>query len=1169
MQESPVEIRCRNINSSKNRKQSSANVSKLSDVKRTNALLRKLKEYKSENQESILTDVTSLNLKRYVSECCSAIVCSLLEGRAKISDVEFLGVVCSHIHQCYDDVEREILTLIKKKWDIQLSSIDPTENLREVTRNRAMIRFLCEIYRIGITAEWRIFRWFLQNLLVMCPEIHCVKNSQVSERKSVMSVEKAAVILGYLNVFVRSAGGCLFHALPWPEEAVEPSIACIAQPHMYEFMASSSVADEIGSLIVKFIDIGLATLELENHQLKEVWIDNMKAIKKIGDLPESLLDQFGSQKRSCERLYSLLYPLAATFPDSLRHFSLRKFEAQKVPSLEELFQQNEKNAALKEMSSSLVQLSGLSSFYSADCENNEINVYDSVSEQQFYEEVSPVSFNTDELIKEFNESKYSFTLIEEEAAKNIDSHIWTIGSGFVKSSIHEASSCRFERVKASAITWTEKFLSKELSLFKYRSRGDRDQGRSFLLGAKKKLYRYIRDAIWSTEIDVVEISYVLAVLAQTRNQDLMDMGERIYQDLETTLLSELSTKSADADKIASVITRVQFFCEGMKFRLISTGPVMGMLSILTEHHVIGHDKALARCLLIALNSAGRFLARHPVAQHKFEQLLQVSSRSIRSLGGEMEIQLAAAISNCLEILRNEQNKESASTVSMCKRQPPKKRKSYEEQYLRFLVYTKLSESSIDFIVNKFLSLDWTSFENQAMVFNILRKSNHVSFQNIPLLATIVRKLSDSGIDYLEIYIVDNLIEKSRQNLENGLWSTTSQKKFSDLHYFVELFNVGIVQESTLFYVLHMICLFSLSDESIYEYSRIRIIGTLLEPFVHLVKKHKGNSSNTIRRLRFFLYHFYILIHSKAQPFPIELNFSIGEIFDSLRKACPSFYVHKFPESLSKAQELMDEVLARVNTKGENQHSLSKDPVNSYRYFFLNTQVKEEIHPINEKCVDFGGIEEKEVEYERPAAEDLEASVANQIPSSSKLDISNDESQVDNLAEAFQSEELADRSTDPFEKTENLAEASEFDKLLKDMTKESFSTIRQQNTLKAMSGRRVSTNQSLHLKNLRKVRETEISNQTVDAIDSPGGTVSVAVAIRNKAKQIGDANAGMQSDPKVKGQSRIDFRVVHIPNDTNIATQQQLNIQEKRRERDELRRTTQSMVSAMDHEPSVV
>ena len=1157
---SPHEYRKRNIFASENRKALSQSA-RTSDLKKTNSFLRRLKEFKPESLDAILTDLVGLNLKRYVSECTTAVICAILDGKAKISDVEFLGIVCSELHVRYDNVEIEILTCIKKKWGLQ-NADETSFDSKASQRNKCMIRFICEIYRIGLTSEWRIFRWVLSIFHSNLPGLEKISEVNATDPVLKKNIESLLVIMEYLCVLVRSVGCCLFGAEKWPGDSTVYRADGIEESDIFGFVSTENITHDIAQRVAKFITDGSEAYNALTYKVKEMWMKSLKTIKNVGDLSDSQREQFETIKNYTERLFSYLDPLTKTFPSCKRDEFGLSVNIQRLPTLEEMVAENERECCFHGKASNLAFFSGLSSFYSPDMPENDINMYDSLREQQFYESSGLVEIKIEEQLQEFS-LQIPFECTEEQAIRNIDNLLLSLGTAFAFDA-EKGSDSFFDSCISKGLSWCEAFLNNDALLFKYRKLGDRDQGKSFLLSAKKKLLRCIREIDY-TPGSAAGVCLVLSIISQGGQRDLSDASQKASLDFEEVVFTEIRNLSSEKTKESDVLAKCLFLCEGVKFRFISPVVLLRLFETFADRQNSVHIRRYAPIVYGCLTEAGKFLARHPLACHKFKDVLQALSKPIRSIGGELEIQLSGIVSQLLSDVSSELA--SGRSYSAMRRQVTQKVLTLEEQYLQHLIYFKMTDSTEMDVAEKLLMMNWTSREFQMAAFKILRKSHRLSFEAVSSLSRVIKVLENHDKDFIGILIVDDIIERCRQDLDGRYIARSAQKRVRDMYFFTQLFIAGVADESTFFYVLYMICSYRATAETLSDYSRLRLIIQLLDAFNGDNGEEKPLSTTTLQRLRFFLTHFYRLIHSKEQPFPIELNISLSDTIEKMKKiaSISRIKIENFPNSFQQANETVKRFMHKIRharsscpeiPNGQKSQCDGADPVHSYIYYFEDG-LHDEIHPVHEHRL-------FDIENGSDNSDCLSVN-SDESLSSSDLFIDEDTTLPDKIkdfeavqitAEAHIQEPTRAKST----RASNGATGDlEFDKLLKDITKESFSAIRQQNSIKAMSGRRVSA-QSMHLTNLRRMSQSKLPSEAIGVIDEAKETVSMAIAVRQKIKTREDGSAPENRSSRAPG---VAFHILQVPRGASMTMQQSLNIEEARKERDEIKRATQSIVSSME------
>jgi regulator of nonsense transcripts 2 len=112
-----------------------------SSLKKNTAFVKKLKQFTAAQLESLLKDMSGLNLTKYISEVSSA----LLEAKLKMTDIPAVITLCSQLHQVYGDFSQQFF----ENWQRNLT-IKPSEKVQNISKLRVDLRFYCEIISVGI-----------------------------------------------------------------------------------------------------------------------------------------------------------------------------------------------------------------------------------------------------------------------------------------------------------------------------------------------------------------------------------------------------------------------------------------------------------------------------------------------------------------------------------------------------------------------------------------------------------------------------------------------------------------------------------------------------------------------------------------------------------------------------------------------------------------------------------------------------------------------------------------------------------------------------------------------------------------------------------------------------------------------------------------------------------
>ncbi|KAI9554313.1 hypothetical protein GHT06_019585 [Daphnia sinensis] len=112
-----------------------------SSIKKNTAFVRKLKNFTEAQKESILKDINTLNLTKYISEVANAIV----EAKLKMTDIASILQVCVVLHEKYADFSSQIL----EAWQ-KVLSLKKDEKVSNPSKTRVDVRFYADLISCGV-----------------------------------------------------------------------------------------------------------------------------------------------------------------------------------------------------------------------------------------------------------------------------------------------------------------------------------------------------------------------------------------------------------------------------------------------------------------------------------------------------------------------------------------------------------------------------------------------------------------------------------------------------------------------------------------------------------------------------------------------------------------------------------------------------------------------------------------------------------------------------------------------------------------------------------------------------------------------------------------------------------------------------------------------------------
>lgn len=143
------------------KKNQSKKASLKSDLKKSNTFVKKLRSINSEGILQCIRDVDTLNLSLFITEIVNAIIATTF----KPIDTSNMVKLCISLHQIYEEFIDHLVTNLKQALLLPISE-DDTEASK---RKRIQIRFVVELFQVGLFADDEFFIHLLRNLLGKLP----------------------------------------------------------------------------------------------------------------------------------------------------------------------------------------------------------------------------------------------------------------------------------------------------------------------------------------------------------------------------------------------------------------------------------------------------------------------------------------------------------------------------------------------------------------------------------------------------------------------------------------------------------------------------------------------------------------------------------------------------------------------------------------------------------------------------------------------------------------------------------------------------------------------------------------------------------------------------------------------------------------------------------------
>ncbi|OMJ10802.1 Regulator of nonsense transcripts 2 [Smittium culicis] len=501
------------------------------------------------------------------------------------------------------------------------------------------------------------------------------------------------------------------------------------------------------------------------------------------------------------------------------------------------------------------------------------------------------------------------------------------------------------------------------------------------------------------------------------------------------------------------------------------------ISELTKFRVSPPFKAVRYCKILAnnftpqdievlctiLEICGRFLLASPESNPHMLQILEIVQRKKTHLNLDQRhvVLIDSAYLQCFPNLNSQSERVT-------------KKRTVLEEYIRKLIYEKLSKDTYDFVLTQLQKLPWDDkfpldtcddLDSQSVhktLINVFTKSHKVKYSTLPVLAMILELLSKHH-PWFRVRVVDTVLENIRLGLESNLF-VNNQRRISDVKYLAELYDFRVIDAFEVFETLYLLINFGYDQggvdknkiipfpgrecyfDSPFDYFRIRLVCTILA-----ICGSGFQSEQNKAYLQIFLAFFELYILSKSLPIPLDIKNMVDEIYLKLR---PNKGIHdtwnEAAISLEKVIQINQQFIKSkiVDKKNESDNHALKIQAKSLPEDDIKGPVSDTAEPIDGS---------KTIVVSETAVQDTTSIVENDDENSNSNAEDNDESSEsldeddENLKEQFGESNPADGSNEnsdvvvlrPQQKSEDswqaIQEAKDFDNELQKMFLESLSS----------------------------------------------------------------------------------------------------------------------------------
>ncbi|KAJ7976241.1 regulator of nonsense transcripts UPF2 [Quillaja saponaria] len=821
-----------------------------SSIKRNTAVIKKLKQINEEQRESLMDELRSVNLSKFVSEA----VIAICDAKLRTSDIQAAVQICSLLHQRYKDFSPSLIQGLLKVFFPGKSGdeLDADRNLKAM-KKRSTLKLLLELFFVGVVEESTTFTNIIKDLTSV---------EQLKDRDATQTN------LTLLSSFARQ--GRIFLGLPLTGQEVYE-----------EFFKGLNITADQKKLFRKafhtYYDAAAELLKSEHSSLRQMEHENAKILNAKGELSDENVTSYEKLRKSYDHLYRNVSSLAEALdmqppvmPEDGHTTRVTTGEDATSPaggkdsSLLEAMWDDEDTRAFYEC------LPDLRAFVPA--------VLLGETEPKVNEQPVVVQDQPNELAPE---AEHSQLASQESGEVSTEPNAVLEGKNIEKGKDKEDKDKDKEKPKD-----LEKEKGREKDPDK-RGENEKDKLKSLegtnldallqrlpgcvsrdlidqlavefcYLNSKSNRKKLVR-ALFNVPRTSLELIPYYSRMVATLSTCMKDVSSMLLQMLEEEFNFLINKK--DQMNIETKIRNSRFIGELSKFRISPAGLVFSCLKACLDDFT--HHNIDVACNL--LETCGRFLYRSPETTVRMANMLEILMRlkNVKNLDPRHNTLVENAYYLC---------KPPERSARVSKVRPPL------HQYIRKLLFSDLDKSTIEHVLRQLRKLPWS--ECEPYLLKCFMKVHKGKYGQIHLIASLTAGLSRYH-DEFSVAVVDEVLEEIRLGLELNDYGM-QQRRIAHMRFLGELYNYEHVDSSVIFETLYLILVFShgTPEQDVLDPPedcfRIRMVITLLETCGHYFDR--GSSK---RKLDRFLIYFQRYILSKGS-LPLDVEFDLQDLFADLR-----------------------------------------------------------------------------------------------------------------------------------------------------------------------------------------------------------------------------------------------------------------------------------------------
>lgn len=314
------------------------------------------------------------------------------------------------------------------------------------------------------------------------------------------------------------------------------------------------------------------------------------------------------------------------------------------------------------------------------------------------------------------------------------------------------------------------------------------------------------------------------------------------------------------------VKNIIFFSEMVKFMLLPSYMIFHKIRTLIINLQVPNNIEI---LTVFFEHLGLFLINKPEYKSHMEQMMELIRENKKDK--QLSMNLKGALDNLINLVYPPSIRSLNADAKVL---------SPEQQFYRILVRRELENFDYKHVSKLLRKAHWKNEDVYNTLFELFTKPEDVSYQNIPLLAQVLKELYTYHRNFV-ITCIDETLEKIDRGLEINDYGQ-NMHRISEVKFLAETYNYEIIKPDVILDTIYHIMRFGHLQGETYlfcpneldavdNYFRIQLITTILLN----VKRTPSALTNKIALfLRFFEYY----TMTKLQPLPKEIKFRVEDTF---------------------------------------------------------------------------------------------------------------------------------------------------------------------------------------------------------------------------------------------------------------------------------------------------